>query len=71
MSINGIVNLGRENSFGGEGVHRREVASGRCHCLPDGEGARTQKSMILRFQQVASESEKILDDGVKREEPSA
>jgi hypothetical protein len=28
------------------------VASGRSHCLPDGEGSRTQKSMITRFQQV-------------------
>jgi len=46
----------------------REVASGRCHCLPDGEGSQTQKSMIRRFQQVPSQSEEILDDAVKEEE---
>jgi hypothetical protein len=68
-TLTGIVNLGREKSFWCEGIRCREVASGRSHCLPDGEGSRTQKSMIPRFQQVPSESEKILDDALKGEEP--
>jgi hypothetical protein len=44
-----IVNLRREKSFWCEGVRCRKVALGRCHCLPDAEGSRTQKSTIPRF----------------------
>jgi len=43
------------------------LGSGRCHCLPDREGSRTQESVIHRSQQVASYSEKILGDSVERE----
>jgi hypothetical protein len=45
------------------------MASGRCHDLTGSEGSQTQESMICRFQQVASESEEILDGAVKRQEP--
>ena len=44
------------------------VASGRCHGLPGSEGSQTQESMICRFQQVASQSEEILDNAVKGKE---
>ena len=62
-----FANLGREGSFWFEVAGCRKVASGRCRCLPDSEGARTQKPMIRRFQQVAAHSEEVLDDGVERE----
>ena len=67
--MTGHCQLGRERSFGFGVVGCREVASGRSHCLPDGEGSQTQKSMIRRFQQVPSQSEEILDDAVKGQEP--
>ena len=50
--------------IGGHGV-----ASGRRHCAPDREGPRSQESVIRRSQQVASYSEKILDDTMDGEKP--
>ena len=47
----------------------RGVASGRCHCPPDPEGSRSQESVIRRSQQMASYSEKILDNTVEGEKP--
>ena len=47
----------------------RRVASGRGHCSPDREGSRSQESLIRRSQQMASDSEKILDDTVEGEKP--
>ena len=55
-----------EGAFWFEVAGCREAASVRCHCLPDSEGARTQKSMMLH--QVAYRSEKILDNGMEGEE---
>jgi hypothetical protein len=54
QSSAGHCQLGREAPFWFDVVGCREVASGRCHSLPDGEGSQTQKSMIRRFQQVPS-----------------
>src|ERR1700740_858586 len=42
---------------------------GRCHCSPDPEGSRSQESVIRRSEQMASYSEKILDDTVEGENP--
>ena len=65
----GTVNLGGMGSFLFVVVGGRRVASGRCQCLPDREGSRSQESVIRRFQQVASDSEKIVDHTLEGEEP--
>jgi hypothetical protein len=60
---------GGKSRFGAKGSVVVKWPQAAVTVCPDGEGSRTQNSMIPRFQQVASESEKILEDALKGEEP--
>ena len=65
----GIVKLSGKASFWFVMVACPGVASGRCHCLPDLEGSRSQEPVIRRPQQMAPNSKKILDDSLEGEKP--
>ncbi len=69
MSGVGIVKLGGTESFWFVMVDCAGVGSGCCHCPPDREGPRSQESALRRSQQMASHSEKILDDSVEGKKP--